>query len=813
MAKGKQRLNKPPAETSVASSPFRAGGDAADVPAWSRWCRLLAAAALAGVMVYVAFHPSDSVELEHGGGVWFCAFGLVTWALTMISEPWVASGEKAAATSTVGRCFGGVSVDAAAWLLAIWMMVSALVMCPPGNLRSSTNEAWFWIAAAALLTSARRLLTDKSCRVMAVSILVAITFAMSVDACYQFLVTIPQMQADYLADPDKMIQEAGIDAPRQSAARMVFANRLLDGGPTSTFLLANSLAALLSVPVIAGATAIMGWRQKRFPGWAAGLGLLAMTVGGVALAGTQSRSGLLSCLIATVFLLGGVFNDQSSDSDSPLKRKRLALPITVGAIAVALVFALVGLLSDAEWIDAAPASLLFRLQYWKSTVAMLMDYPWFGVGPGSFQSLYLRYRVPEANETIADPHNFFFETLAAGGFIAGALLLALAFTLYHSKRSGRGDESPNNKHSGRGDESRSNKPNLHLAHAMLIGAIASTLVVKLLGVISGEDIDLLRWALAIPAATISGGIVWWLCGQPSSVEPAKRGIHLRSSASAALLAMMIHLCVSGGWTVPGVAMVIWIVAAIATRSPQTDATAGSQFLPSPLAAKASLAVLFVAAMLLLAFRSTSLLPVTEAKVAMAQAEYAAIQGMSQRAVNDIQSAVQADPWDTLPAVWMSDMMKRRLVSGSAGSSGSGSARDRQNWVEATEEALRRCGVDPLARRTIAEQYLHVYQRFGQQQDLERADQILQAVVPNNPTDVSLLAQAALVARALGRDDQAAELAHQAGGLSKLGGNVVRLLGLQFVYVVRPIGVAASDRPQQERIKVLFNRIPGWPTEP
>ena len=62
-----------------------------------------------------------------------------------------------------------------------------------------------------------------------------------------------------------------------------------------------------------------------------------------------------------------------------------------------------------------------------TTMAMLADHPLMGAGPGGFQTMYLAYRLPIASESIADPHNFLFETLAAGGIVAGLLLAMLVF--------------------------------------------------------------------------------------------------------------------------------------------------------------------------------------------------------------------------------------------------------------------------------------------------------------------------------------------------------------------------------------------------
>ncbi len=46
---------------------------------------------------------------------------------------------------------------------------------------------------------------------------------------------------------------------------------------------------------------------------------------------------------------------------------------------------------------------------------MIADHPWLGCGPGNFQDFYTQYKLPEASEEIADPHNFLLEIWATAG--------------------------------------------------------------------------------------------------------------------------------------------------------------------------------------------------------------------------------------------------------------------------------------------------------------------------------------------------------------------------------------------------------------
>src|SRR5262249_9011447 len=82
---------------------------------------------------------------------------------------------------------------------------------------------------------------------------------------------------------------------------------------------------------------------------------------------------------------------------------------------------------DAAVLTEATKSLGYRLQYWRSTLAMIARHPLLGVGPGNFQDYYTQFKLPEASEEIRDPHNFLLEVWATAGTLAlTALCAALA---------------------------------------------------------------------------------------------------------------------------------------------------------------------------------------------------------------------------------------------------------------------------------------------------------------------------------------------------------------------------------------------------
>ena len=93
-------------------------------------------------------------------------------------------------------------------------------------------------------------------------LLVVCGTGLAVHGLHQYFISLPANRAEYQQDPERILKLAGVEAPPGSAERMVFENRLFDGGPTGTFALANSLAAVLLVSVIVAVGVLrFHWRQ------------------------------------------------------------------------------------------------------------------------------------------------------------------------------------------------------------------------------------------------------------------------------------------------------------------------------------------------------------------------------------------------------------------------------------------------------------------------------------------------------------------------------------------------------------------------
>lgn len=819
MAK-KQRLNRRPdpaermtrakktsssnATTSLAGRSEKEGplGSVGVVPTWASQLidlRNIGAALLAGAIVYLAYYPSDSVAVEQGEALWFTFLAVLTATVTWSGWFWQHAGralsepeqrddvhEDCVATGEIsedsGRDSSRQSMDRLAtqvlnwtgWLLAAWMMWAAFVTCPPGNLRMATNEAWLWVAGVAIFSSARVLTVRLGVRRSLLALFVVCTVGLSVHALHQYFVTLPANRLLYLQDPDRVLELAGVDAPPGSSERMVFANRLMDGGPTATFALANSLAAVLLFGVVLAAGVLrFQFRVLARAGivfWAA-IGLLCAA----ALLAARSRSAILAMVISVGLLYWFSVGRGRLRSRTVMVGLGGLLAVSVGGMLF------LGFLGNREWFEQAPASLAFRFQYWRASWQMALEYPWFGVGPGNFQSLYERFRELSTTEQIAEPHNLFIETLASGGFIALGLLLtmliAIVVVCVHQMRD-VADASvaigePKSLIS-RGDK------------WIVVGGTLAFLLVWWIGLLALSLPDLAASVFVIPAVLLVGFACW----------PAIRSLGCREIDTIVLsgcVGVGIHLMVSGGWTVPGVACLLWIGAGLLTRQavsvPLGKRRGGSDRTFGAANGKTcAVAVGIVGVLVSFGLILFSLGPVEAQKRAMANAADLLQRGRIRQAQSELLTAAAADPWSPEAMFWLANLDQLQLNRRGE------SENLRHSWDSALVEALKRAGEDPAAYRQIASQRIHLYQVHGQAADLEAATEIFEQVALWSPADEWIMAQMSVLEAARGRMAEAAQYAAKARELSVLGGNIERDLSRQLIFLPQKVGRAAQSGP-------------------
>jgi len=513
--------------------------------------------------------------------------------------------------------------DAALLLLLILHTISAIVMAPYGNARAGLNALWQWISFGVAFFLVRQLVgTRLQARALAV-LMIAIAAGLSAYGMYQYAYELPAKRRDYQSASEskkrEVLRNMGIGDSPGSPDRVSFESRLASVEPLGTFALTNSLAGLLAPwLLVSGAVCVFlpvgrDSRMRVVP-----VALFA----GLLIAGclllTKSRSGYLAVLAGAVLLGGGVARQRGSAWYRQLK---LRVPLLIVGAAVLVVAAMIAAAAamgglDVAVLTEAPKSVLYRLQYWQSSGAMIADHPWFGCGPGNFQDYYTAYKLPQASETVADPHNFLFEVWATAGTPAVLALVAaigcVAWQVWRRSASGEiadiatasgfapyGDDSTSakkrsatssrreraggRKRAARGGASRGriekkaassdSQPSWwqtawgDASLPMMFGALLGGLLAYPCWMLDGRDpVDSVVCLVLIVSV---GVVVAWLLFP--WVQHGRMPAWVPMVAAAVLL---VHLSASGGIGFPGVAHSLWLLAALALCTAEAPSEPG-----------------------------------------------------------------------------------------------------------------------------------------------------------------------------------------------------------------------------------------------
>jgi len=290
-------------------------------------------------------------------------------------------------------------IDAAVVLLVGWHSAAAVWAVYNGSPRPALNMLWQWVALGLAFLLARQLVETAAERRGLVAVMIALTVGLSGYGVYQRTVEMPATRAIYKADPDAAMRQAGIWFPPGSPQRTAFEIRLEDDEPTATFALTNSLAGLLAPWLVMGVGVLAFGRWSRDPKnlWRLVLFIGCLALMAMCLVFTESRSGMLATAVGLALLV--VMRQDG------LWKFGWKIP-AVGAVVVVIAMAAA---TAGGFLAPAWKSLGYRVEYWQSSMQMIADKPLLGCGPGNFQHEYTQYKLPQASEEVADPHNFIIE--------------------------------------------------------------------------------------------------------------------------------------------------------------------------------------------------------------------------------------------------------------------------------------------------------------------------------------------------------------------------------------------------------------------
>lgn len=443
-------------------------------------------------------------------------------------------------------------------------VASAVVMGPQGELRAARNMAWTHVGLGLLMILGLNVLDSPAERRAAAATMLTLAVCLAALGIYQNQIGFPKSRAEYERNPAGVLMELGINAPPGSPARQQFEDRLRSSEPYATFSLTNSLAGFLAPWIIV--LLAIGLRPGMHLARPNVLRRTLLATGFVlalCLLLTKSRTAWLATACGVGLLV--VYGRRSGWRPN----WRLLAALAGGS---GLLLCAVAIWGGLDWLvlSETSKSASYRLQYWHATLAMIADHPWLGVGPGNFQSYYSQYKLPQASEMIADPHNFVLELWATSGLVGLLPFVAiLASLLRRGEPSAAREPLPAlegvPKPASTSTEFRS------VRHVYL-GALVGLVMAYPLGILVGFMPDPILLALGLPlAASVLWGLRDWVArGELPAFAPA-----------IGLVVLLINLSAAGAIGFPGIAQSVWMLIVLVlgsearateTRATQTQAT-------------------------------------------------------------------------------------------------------------------------------------------------------------------------------------------------------------------------------------------------
>lgn len=631
-------------------------------------------------------------------------------------------------------------------LLAV-VVVSAWWMAGVGNVRATINAAWQWVNFGLLYLLARQLVVTGVERRALCLVMIALATGLSALAAHQVFVTMPRLVARYHEDPETVLREAGVEAAADSPERRLFRDRLESIQPTATFALTNSLAGFVT-PWLILTVGVAGqlWQgcPERKKQWI--MSLLCCLALGFCILLTRSRTATLASILGLVTLGWWHFRATHRWDWRVLTAVLLLFLLLVLGVTVAGVF---------DWLVVieAPKSLLYRVEYWQSTLAMIADYPWLGCGPGNFQQYYPFYKLPEASETIADPHNFLLEVWSTIGTPGMLIFVAfLTLVVYRSVSMGSSTGPTEMEHG-------STEPT---CRAIWIGGLTGALASWPIGMAVGfpPSLDLFWLGLPISLVVIVGLRPWCIGGR------LPHGLLL-----IAMIVLLVNLSAAGGIGFGGVATSFWLLAALIVN----DSPRGHRSIHVGRHGMITLAALGL--VVLAACHQTLYSPVLTSQTKINQAVAAGHQGRLERAETLLKQAIAADRFASQPWFHLAGVYHSRLLSTTTPEA----SELRSRFDEAIRQAERRNVRSFALQRQVGDWHLDLYRRFRDPGLLEIALQAYRRWTELYPNSNIAHAQLAWTHHLAGNQDDADRHAALALRLNSLTPHQERKLGEQQIH--------------------------------
>jgi hypothetical protein len=444
-------------------------------------------------------------------------------------------------------------------------------------------------------------------------------------------------------------------------------------------------------------------------------------------------------------------------------------------------------------LTETPKSLLYRFQYWEGTAAMIADHPWFGCGPGNFQHFYAAYKLPEASESIADPHNLFFELAATFGvpaLLVFVVLLACVLWQWLCRCGffGRTEAAvataatvqKSSPEDGRGDALAAAERTTRSAvsQTMYLGGLVGVALGWWTGFIVGMPPEPFLLLCVPLAAVFVAGLHPW----------TKRGRMPHTVPVIALLVLTVNLLAAGGISFAGIATGWWLLLAIVSNSGALPSRERGlpRFVVGLLAVTATLLVIGCFATLYSpTLRCRAKLDEGEERIRLQRLDEAEAAFLAAAAADPY----AAEPWNNLAALYHHGALEIANEDSLS------------RFESAVERVLRRNPRAPLLRKQIGDWWLTLFARWGDHRQLQQAILAYTEWVRLYPNHALGHAQLAWSYHLAGDDDSSRRAAVEALRLDALNPHREKKLSQQRLY--DPV---ANSEGQRENAEQTIRRL-------
>jgi hypothetical protein len=199
---------------------------------------------------------------------------------------------------------------------------------------------------------------------------------------------------------------------------------------TGPLLNPNHLASYLNFGIFCG-MGLLAARKPVVPVWVVGLAI-AFLIPNALVAG--SRGGVIGLLVGLVVFFAASPKAGNADRDFGPVPKTTVLASLAAVFVVAIGFT--ALLASEQTARQLYDGNIDKIRLLSWCRALIVDYPWFGVGRGSFESVFTAYRSGTSNEIFTHPENLPVQWLGEWGIPVGLVGAGLLCWVLRPRRLG-----------------------------------------------------------------------------------------------------------------------------------------------------------------------------------------------------------------------------------------------------------------------------------------------------------------------------------------------------------------------------------------